>query len=461
MEQFNEVPDFVIFLGRFHPLLVHLPIGMLLIGILLHFFSLKKKFRFLKRSVPFVFGIGALSAVVACILGYLLSFQGGYDEEALSNHQWMGIIVTIIAIVTYIFSVWKQTRRKLILNSTLMGLIFIGLGFTGHLGGNLTHGSTYLTQYAPSPVRKVMGLAPKAERRPIVEVLDSADIFLDVVQPIIVNKCASCHNNEKSKGGLLLLTYTDLITGGENGPSIVAGDLENSELFKRITLPENHEEFMPPEGKRPFTENSVKLIQFWIENGAQEEGLLAALDLKDEEAELFGEYLGIDGANSNILNALVKPADSIVVASLIANGFTINTISSTSNLLDVKISTKNKLASAHINELIQLKNQIVYLDAGNIDLNDDDLKAIGSLEMLIRLRINSNPITSKGVAQLQSLPILESLNLYGTLVDKEVMNSLKSLQNLKKVFLWNSKIVEEDVAELQESKPELSIVFGY
>lgn len=161
MEQLNNVPDFVIFLGRFHPLLVHLPIGILLIGILMHSLSKKETFKYLKKSVPFILAIGALSAIISCILGYLLSYQGSYDEDALSNHQWLGIAVTIISIFAYLSSIWKKTKKNSLINSIMMIAILIGLSFTGHLGGNLTHGSAYLTQYAPAPVRTVIGLPPK------------------------------------------------------------------------------------------------------------------------------------------------------------------------------------------------------------------------------------------------------------------------------------------------------------
>src|SRR5690554_6975314 len=89
------------------------------------------------------------------------------------------------------------------------------LTFTGHYGGNLTHGSTYLFQYAPNPLRVMAGLEPKAAPRPPVTVLDSADVFLDVVHPLIQSKCNSCHNADKKKGQLLLTTYDDMLKGGK------------------------------------------------------------------------------------------------------------------------------------------------------------------------------------------------------------------------------------------------------
>src|SRR3546814_14748540 len=83
------------------------------------------------------------------------------------------------------------------------------------------------------------GLGPRPVPRPPVTNPDSADIFLDVIQPMVHAKCQSCHNSDKVKGELILGSYEEMLAGGESGPSIVPGDPENSELYRRITLPED------------------------------------------------------------------------------------------------------------------------------------------------------------------------------------------------------------------------------
>src|SRR3546814_6064659 len=71
-----------------------------------------------------------------------------------------------------------------------------------------------------------------------------------------------------------------MLAGGESGPSIVPGDPENSELYRRITLPEDHDEFMPAEGKTGFNEDQVALIRWWIEQGAPATKLLASMEVE-------------------------------------------------------------------------------------------------------------------------------------------------------------------------------------
>lgn len=461
MNELDNVPDFVIFLGRFHPLLVHLPIGVLIIGILMYFLAKKEKFQHLIKSVPFVLALGAISAVFTCVLGYLLSCQGGYDNDTLFNHKWLGIGVTVISILAYYSSVWVKTKKNNLVNSIIMVVIFIGLGFTGHLGGNLTHGSTYLTQYAPNPIRAVVGLPPKAEARLAVTVLDSADLYLDVVQPLIANKCVSCHNTDKLKGNLLLTSHANMLKGGENGPSIVAGNLKESELFNRITLPQHHKDFMPPEGKRPFSDEDVKLIEFWILNGAKPNGLLASLELEDEQIELFENFLGLKGTKSNSLNAVVNPADSTVISALRAKGFKIKTISNTSNLLGVTVPYGENKAAKHIKDLLSIKKQIVFLSLNSLNIKDEDLKTIGQLELLTKLNLHSNlSISSQGISYLTKLQNLESLNIYNTQVDNEALKTIANLKRLKRLYVWNTKMTQDKVEVFKNANKRLIVSYG-
>src|SRR3546814_11092417 len=87
--------DIVSFFGRFHPLVVHLPIGILLAAILIAFLSRKEKFRFLAPALDFLLLLGAISAALACILGLMLAQGGDYDSNSLFWHQWSGIFLAV------------------------------------------------------------------------------------------------------------------------------------------------------------------------------------------------------------------------------------------------------------------------------------------------------------------------------------------------------------------------------
>ncbi len=456
----KEVSDWIIFVGRFHPLVVHLPIGIIVAGISIHFLTKKKKFSQLKGAVPFLMGAGAVSAILSCVLGYMLSFQGGYDIKALDSHQWMGVALAVFAVLAFVFMVWEKTKRIVLLQSGLMVFLLMGLGYTGHMGGNLTHGASYLTQYSPDPLRKLVGLPPKPEKRPPVAVLDSADIYLDVVSPMLSDYCVSCHNPGKSKGDLVLSSYERIIEGGKNGPAVVAGDLDKSELFRRVALPEHHDDFMPPDGKKPFSEEQKKLLELWIMNGAPDKGQLDLFEIEGDYLLAANKVLGLEGQGSNSLDRKVVAADSVIVASLNANGYVIKTISGSSNLLDVSYLSNGNKRNVNIEELLPIKDQIVYLSLGNLHLMDKDLEIIGQFINMVRLNIHSNPITDDGISFLGRLENLEVLNLYGTKIGDKGLEGLGLLKELNRIYLWDTQVTPEKVENFKAKHPDLEINLG-
>lgn len=460
MDQITEVSDWVIFIGRFHPLIVHLPIGIILVGISMYFLAKKKKFSQLKGAVPFLMGAGAVSAILSCVFGYMLSFQGGYDAEALNSHQWMGVALAVFAVLAFVFMVWEKTKRIVVLQSGLMVFLLVGLGYTGHMGGNLTHGASYLTQYSPDPLRKLVGLPPKPEKRPPVTVLDSADIFLDVVSPMLSDYCVSCHNPGKSKGDLVLSSYDRIIKGGENGQGVVIGDLKESELYRRVSLPEHHDDFMPPDGKKPLSGEQIKLLELWIMNGAPEKGQMGDFQIEGDYLSAANKVLGLEGHGGNSLARKVEPADSLIVASLNAKGYVIRTISEGSYLLDVSFVAQKNLENVSIEQLLPLKDQIVYLNLNNRNLGDKDLEVIGQFENMVRLNIHSNPITDEGLSFLAKLENLEVLNLYGTQIGDNGLERLELLQKLNRIYLWNTQVTPEKVENLKAKNPDLEINIG-
>jgi hypothetical protein len=169
------------------------------------------------------------------------------------------------------------------------------VSITGHYGGNLTHGSTYLVEYAPQFLRSLAGLPP---RREPVESLAVADPFLDLVGPMFQERCSSCHNDDKRQGELVLTSYEGLMRGGENGSVVVSGRPNFSELFTRITRPPDDESFMPAEGKTPLTDAQVRIIEWWIAAGLPYETSMDQVELTpDAEVEaLIRAELGLSGA---------------------------------------------------------------------------------------------------------------------------------------------------------------------
>jgi mono/diheme cytochrome c family protein len=84
---------------------------------------------------------------------------------------------------------------------------------------------------------------------------------------IFAHHCFSCHGEVKQKGGLQLHTKAAVFAGGDEGPVIIAGDANNSELIRRIRLPHGHKEYMPSKGEKLSKEQVNTLIK-WVDAGA-------------------------------------------------------------------------------------------------------------------------------------------------------------------------------------------------
>ena len=92
-------------------------------------------------------------------------------------------------------------------------------------------------------------------------------LFREQVAPLLIDRCLSCHNKERSEGGLSLTTAESLFAGGDGGEAIVQGDSEGSYLVERI-LPEDGKAEMP-EGQPPLADDQIALIRQWIDQGAE------------------------------------------------------------------------------------------------------------------------------------------------------------------------------------------------
>jgi uncharacterized membrane protein len=273
--------DLIYFLGRFHVLALHIPIGIIMAILVLEWLSRKDKYRHLQAASGFLWMAAAVSAILTVILGYMHFAEGGFTGPSALQHRNTGtalaIIVTVVAALRV--SNFADNYKPVFFPAAIL-MVFLA-SIAGHYGGNLTHGSTYLVEYAPQPIRALAGLAP---RRAPVESYAAADPYLDLVDPMFQSRCTSCHNEDKREGDLDLTSYEGLMEGGENGAVIVARRPDFSDLYSRITLPSDDSAFMPAEGKTPLTEAQVEIIEWWIAAGLPVEVTMGDVEVQPDAA---------------------------------------------------------------------------------------------------------------------------------------------------------------------------------
>ncbi len=469
------------FIGRFHPLLVHLPIGILIMAVVFDLLSMKARFKHLLPSVVWLYAFGALSGVVAGITGYLLSLSGDYEAQAVDYHKWFGIGLTVIAIMVFALKYYNQAIPKP-WNSMASLIILILVTFTGHLGGNLTHGADFLTKSMPQPFKG--WLTGDYERQQIViENVQEAKVYQDIIVPVLKNKCYGCHGRSKKKGKLRLDSHEQIMKGGESGdPVILPNDPTNSEMIRRAMLPPNNDEHMPPKEKPQLTSKEIKLISWWIEHGGvtdkyvkelpQTETILPLLlslengQMANESEDvlngsIFPGYLPDDkNVPSPNLEAIYQLREKGVIVLPSGNKspfLEVNFINVDSINIDViKLLaplTKNvvrlKLSHAMLNQdcinLIAKMNNLLRLYLDHSTLKDEGLKKLSVLDNLIYLNLVNTSISTKGIRHLSEMPSLEKIYAYGCQVD---LSQLKDLQF--KVEIGTTAINKMNVDSLKE-----------
>jgi uncharacterized membrane protein len=454
----SEKPaDFLLFLGRIHPLVVHLPIGFLLLAALAEFATRKTKFEPIKMFTHYLWGLGAISSLFAVGVGYLLSLSGDYNPDTLFWHKWSGVAVLVLSVGCY-YHVKFQQKLPVFTKSILVTVTVIALTYTGHLGGNLTHGSTYLLEYAPNPVRSLAGMPKKKIPRKKVTEIDSANVYLDLIAPMMERRCVSCHNDDKKKGELNLSSYSLMLKGGENAEVLVPGDLNSSDLYRRINLAEIHDDFMPSEGKQPLSAEEVKIIGWWIKNMAPSKGYFTQMNPTKNTVDLVKKYLKLD--KNNLLTKTVLPPNELAVNSLTNEGFILNLLMKENYFLEANFNLSEKtLTDQSFESLFQIKEQLIWLTMVNSNVSDKHLEKIGQLENLIKLNLSQNSISNDGFKHLIHLKNLESLNLYETNVSDALLNVIPQLTHLKRLYISESKASNKVVNQLQNENQKLTIIF--
>jgi hypothetical protein len=277
-----DLNESALFVGRFHIVLLHLPIGFLLLLAALELVARLPGLKSANASAGYILALTVPASLATVACGWLLAAGGDYDPELLFWHRWLGVATAALSIVTAILHrLAAGSAYRLSLLVTVAVLMV-----SSHYGGSITHGKDFLTRYAPASVRPLLG-GKSAGGQPAAAVANASPAYATVVQPILDRTCVSCHSAEKPKGKLRLDSFAAVLAGGAGGPSVKAGQSADSPLIQRILLPLEHDDHMPPEGKPQPTEDEVALLRWWIDAGADGTKTVAELNPNPDVSRLI------------------------------------------------------------------------------------------------------------------------------------------------------------------------------
>ncbi len=432
--------------GRTHPLILHLPIGLIILTFI--FWISKKNFEQtgFQKMFLLLLHITAFMAALTALMGLFLSTEGGYEENILSKHRFLGVAIALLAYaILVIYRIFPE-RKKLF--GVILFLCLSALIAGSHFGSILTHGEGYVWE-------------PMKDNGAEEPITDSSTFFTAAIRPILKSKCFSCHNERKSKGDLVMTTEEKLLKGGKNGPVWESGDALNSHIIQNIQRPLDHKKHMPPKGKPQLTGEETALLFSWIQQGADMNRrvkdysetdtlrILAAAFIRFGEEETQEKQYPFTYASTSLVRELNNPFCALIP------------LSQFSPALQARFFIREKYDRENLRELLKVKKQLTELDLGNMPADDEDMKTVSQFINLEKLNLNHTKISNRGLAELTTLKKLVSLSLAGTAVDKQAAPVFTALDSLKEVFIWDSGISVGEADSLHKAHRQIVFNTGY
>lgn len=446
-ETYVEVPLWMNPVGRMHPMLLHLPIGLIFLIVLLWFFRKEFPENSFQKITKLTLAITALSAGTAALMGFFLSREAAYSGDLLTQHKWTGVALSAVCYALFHFYDRLTILHKHAYPAAL-GIISILVFFTGHLGSNLTHGEDFLFEaYQTIEVQQFTENDP---------------LYTAVIYPILEAKCISCHNDNKIKGELNMSSVAKILKGGENGAIWVAGNAAESHFLQRANLPLDHKEHMPPKGKTQLTVSEIALLTAWVNSGAATD-----VATKKYPDSLLVKQLAVNALKASNLAANpvaayeFDAASDADIASVNTPFCTVAPIANGSPALQADFYVNQRFERTSLENLLKVKEQVVFLNLSKMPVTDLDFATISQFVNLERLNLNGTDISGEKLSQLTSLKKLQSLAISNTSVGESGLTPLLKLPKLTEIFVWNTGLSSVDIAKLKELNPKITFEEGY
>ena len=217
---------------------------------------------------------------------------------------------------------------------------------------------------------------------------------------------------------------------------------------------------MPPTGKAQLTAVETEILKLWVKANADFKRKVIDLPATDSLRILAAAYLHSKAPQEKKYDFAF--ANEETIKKLNNDYRTILNVANESPALEVNLYNKNQYSQKQLEELTDIKKQIVSLNLNKLGVKDADLKIVSKFENLERLDLNFTDITAQGISNLNGLKKLEILTLSGVkLNEKDLLASLKQLPALKTVTVWESGITPSQISSLQKAYGKINFIVGF
>ncbi|HKR82801.1 MAG TPA: c-type cytochrome domain-containing protein [Terriglobales bacterium] len=411
--------DWLQFFGRFHPLLVHLPIGLIVLLPLLEVMGTRRSS--LREAAGVVLYIALATCLISLLFGLLLAYGSGESGTTVTRHMRGAIVLALELLFCVAVRGTLLERNHSRAYFVLLTAVLLTLAWTAHQGGSLTHGGGYLTRYMPPPLKRIV--APSAVSS------HPNSFFAKHIYPALDTKCVACHGTNKEQGGLRLDSYESLMAGGKDGIVIAPRNPDGSVLLKKVTLPPSDPHFMPAEGRTPLTPDEIARIRAWVLAGASPEapsipGIFIAGD-REEPPPPVGDYSALMGEIRQMQQS--QGAKLVPVSAKPSDGLILRTTDIAASFDDTQLAKFQRFAPF-----------IVDAELGRTALTDSSVDTLVQFKNVRAIHLEDTALTGRNLGKLTSLSQLTYLNLSATKVTSDALAPLKSMPNLSHLYLFNT-----------------------
>ena len=428
--------------GRLHPMILHVPIGILILLFVFMMFRNTFQRKQFRKIILLCLMLASLSAAFTALFGFFLSIGGDYGTESLLQHKISGVVLSLF---TFFLLIWyKNVKKGEIVFYSSVVFAMLALLFAGHTGSVLTHGENFV-------------LAPVTSNKEELTV-ENSSLYQVAVMPVLEKKCFSCHNESKAKGKLIMTSVAKFTSGGEHGKPWVEGNPDSSRMIQNIHLPLEHDDHMPPDGKAQLTAFEISLLEAWIKSGADFEKKIDEFVEGDTLKVLATSALKMVHKEEVAKQYTFKAVSEEVIRKMNTPFRTVFPLYQNSPALQADFFVKESFQLSSLQELREVKDQLVVLTLSKMPVTDADLSIIGQFKNLEKLNLNFTAIKGSGLSNLKSLTNLKHVSLSGTEVTKDALKAILSLPELNEVFIWNTAITESELIELEKTYPKIRFV---